>query len=121
MKGPDWGKVGASMPKTPKKSKSPSPECARLVRDLRQELGFNQAELGAETALFGNGYPGGNVEGKSLPIEPTSNSGTSPETQVVGIFGDEPVCIMKLAARHAQDAKSSADEHVRQPRNSACR
>jgi len=109
------------MPKTPKKSKSPSPECARLVRDLRQELGFNQAELGAETALFGNGYPGGNVEGKSLPIEPTSNSGTSPETQSVGIFGDEPVCIMKLAARHAQDAKSSADEHVRQPRNSASR
>jgi len=83
------------MPKTPKKSKSPSPEWARLVRELRQELGFNQAELGAETALFGNGYPGGNVEGKSLPIGPTSNSGTSPETQSVGIFGDEPVCIMK--------------------------
>jgi len=68
------------MPKTPKKSKSPSPEWARLVRELRQELGFNQAELGAETALFGNGYPGGNVEGKSLPIGPTSNSGTSSET-----------------------------------------
>jgi len=34
------------MPKTPKKSKSPSPEWARLVRELRQELGLNQAELG---------------------------------------------------------------------------
>ena len=33
------------MPKTPKKSKSPSPEWARLVRELRQELSLNQAEL----------------------------------------------------------------------------
>jgi SOS-response transcriptional repressor LexA len=34
------------MPKTPKKSKSTSPEWSRLVRELRQELGLNQAELG---------------------------------------------------------------------------
>ena len=34
------------MPKTPKKSKGPSPEWARLVRELRQELGLSQAELG---------------------------------------------------------------------------
>jgi SOS-response transcriptional repressor LexA len=34
------------MPKTPKKSKSPSPEWARSIRDLRHELGLNQAELG---------------------------------------------------------------------------
>jgi SOS-response transcriptional repressor LexA len=33
------------MPKTPKKSKSPSPEWAGLVRELRQELSLNQAEL----------------------------------------------------------------------------
>jgi len=33
------------MPKTPKKSKSPSPEWARLVRELRQKLSLNQAEL----------------------------------------------------------------------------
>ena len=34
------------MPKTPKKSKSTSPEWARPIRELRQELGLNQAELG---------------------------------------------------------------------------
>jgi transcriptional regulator with XRE-family HTH domain len=34
------------MPKTPRKSKSPSPEWARPIRELRQELGLNQAELG---------------------------------------------------------------------------
>jgi transcriptional regulator with XRE-family HTH domain len=34
------------MQKTSKKSKSPSPEWARPIRELRQELGLNQAELG---------------------------------------------------------------------------
>jgi len=34
------------MPKTPRKSKSPSPEWARPIRELRQELGLNQADLG---------------------------------------------------------------------------
>ena len=34
------------MPKTPRKSKSPSPEWARPIRELRQELGLNQPELG---------------------------------------------------------------------------
>ena len=34
------------MPKTPKESKSPSPEWARPIRELRQELGLNQPELG---------------------------------------------------------------------------
>jgi transcriptional regulator with XRE-family HTH domain len=34
------------MPKTPKKSKSPSAEWARPIRELRQKLGLNQAELG---------------------------------------------------------------------------
>src|SRR5260370_28477523 len=34
------------MPKTPKKSKSPSPEWARRIRELRQGLGLNQPELG---------------------------------------------------------------------------
>src|SRR5260370_33315227 len=34
------------MPKTPKKSKSPDPEWARPIRELRQELRLNQVELG---------------------------------------------------------------------------
>jgi transcriptional regulator with XRE-family HTH domain len=34
------------MPKTPRKSKSPSPEWAKPIRELRQELGLNQPELG---------------------------------------------------------------------------
>jgi ribosome-binding protein aMBF1 (putative translation factor) len=34
------------MAKAPRKSDSPSPEWARLIRELRQELGLNQAELG---------------------------------------------------------------------------
>src|SRR5260370_31312125 len=34
------------MQKTTKKSKSPSPECARQIRELWQELGLNQPELG---------------------------------------------------------------------------
>jgi DNA-binding XRE family transcriptional regulator len=34
------------MPKTPRKSKSPSPEWAKVIRELREELGLNQAELG---------------------------------------------------------------------------
>jgi hypothetical protein len=32
------------MPKTPKKSKRPSSEWARPIRELRQELGLNQAD-----------------------------------------------------------------------------
>ena len=34
------------MPKTLRKSKSPSPEWAKPIRELRQELGLNQPELG---------------------------------------------------------------------------
>ena len=39
------------------------------------------------------------MESKSLPIGPTSNSETSPQIPSVGIFGDEPVCIMKTCCR----------------------
>jgi hypothetical protein len=34
------------MPKVPKKSKTPEPEWARPIRELRRKLGLNQVELG---------------------------------------------------------------------------
>src|SRR6516162_2705574 len=46
FEGPHWRKLECSMPKMPKKSKSPSPGWARSIRELRDELGLNQAELG---------------------------------------------------------------------------
>jgi hypothetical protein len=52
-----------------------------------------------ETALLQRLSPGGSVESKSLLIGPTSNSETSPETPSVGIFGDEPVCIVRTLLR----------------------